>query len=232
MKYTYLFFLLTQLYFFQVKAQSTPAYLQADFTLGVYEGGVSMALAGYRLHPVAFNGKLQLGYGLRFSNYFGSEVDYITAPADVTEGNLFTAPNDDRLDTLQLGNAQTNALNAAVYVVYTLTDRWGVGFNIDLIGVSFGADQAGVFTANSEGRSTTEVDASVSNFNLLLTGDYDRGSLNSELYVYYLLNDRWALRGGFTYLFSEYTTDQTLTFDNDRFRRKSLGGAVSLAYRF
>jgi len=62
-------------------------------------------------------------------------------------------------------------------------------------------------------------------FNVLLISDNDRGSLNSELYGKYYLNDTWGIKLGVQFLFTEYTTDtevQQFPEPNDRFRNKSL----------
>jgi hypothetical protein len=62
--------------------------------------------------------------------------------------------------------------------------------------------------------------------NLLLTSDNDVGSLNSEFYVRYWLSPKIGIRAGYTFYFSEYTTDRAIGFDNsrivnDRYRFKS-----------
>jgi hypothetical protein len=67
-------------------------------------------------------------------------------------------------------------------------------------------------------------------FNLLLISDSDIGSLNSELYARYWINDRFAVRVGASFQFIEYKTDKNLTFENDRFRHKALLPFVAITY--
>ncbi|WP_338769153.1 hypothetical protein WAF17_09260 [Bernardetia sp. ABR2-2B] len=206
-------------------------YSDFNLSLGVYQDGFSSAFAYSRLHPVAFKKRFFIGYGAHLTSYFGKKVDYVTAPADVSEGNFLTPQNEEKLDTLFLPNAQTNSLNASIFLMYQFSKKFSVGFNIDAIGFSFGKDQESVFYSYSENIPPTTSNASVTNFNLLLTGDYDIGSLNSEIYAHYDISDKIALCAGASFLFSEYTTDDKFAFDNDRFRKKSLGLMLALAYK-
>ncbi|AFM04983.1 hypothetical protein Fleli_2621 [Bernardetia litoralis DSM 6794] len=213
------------------ETNSNQVYSDINLTAGIYDGGFSGALAFSRLHPVAFKKRFYIGYGVRFTSYSGTNGDYITAPADVSEGNLFTPQNEEKLDTLFLPNSQINSLNASIFLMYKVTPKFSVGFNIDAIGFSFGKDQESVFYSHSENIPATTSNASVTNFNVLLTGDYDIGSLNSEFYAQYDVSDKIGLRAGASFVFSEYTTDDKFAFDNDRFRKKSLGLMLGIAYK-
>lgn len=71
----------------------------------------------------------------------------------------------------------------------------------------------------------TPVNASPAPFNVLLVSDNDRASLNSEIYLLYFINEKFAVKLGAQFLFTEYTTSypvQTYLSGNDRFRNKSL----------
>lgn len=212
--------------------QFNQVYSDFNLSVGVYQNGFSGAFAYSRLHPpVAFKKRFYVGYGVRFTSYFGKNGDFVTAPADVSEGNFFKPQNEVKLDTLFMPSAQVNSLNAAIFLMYKFTPKFSVGFNIDAIGFSFGKDQTSTFYSYSQNIQATNSNASVTNFNLLLTGDYDLGSLNSEIYVHYDVSDKFGLRAGASFLFSEYTTDKKFAFDNDRFRKKSLGLMVAVAYK-
>jgi hypothetical protein len=215
----------------QIQAQNTNKG-NADIAFAAGKGIFSTGLSYYRLHPVALKKKFSIGYGVRFTSYFGVEGNYITAPASVSEGNFFKPQNKLKLDTLVLDNGQVNSINAAIYLVYNINSRLIAGFNIDVIGGSFGKKQTGTFKSYEQGFAKSIETGKVANFNLLLTGDYDLGNLNSEVYLMYFLNEKIAVRGGLSFLFSEYITDRKLAFDNDRFRRKTLSGLVALTYRF
>ena len=220
---------------------STPTpktYWEADAAVGIGKSLVTTALGGTRWHRLGRSGRLQLGYGLRLTGAFGGAQDFITAPAELSRESdaflltLFSPFNEANLDTLQVPNSTVLMLNATGHVRYQLSTRWAVGFNIDVVGVSFGSVDAGNFVAQSQGRPTSVESAKPSGFNLLLIGDNDRGSLNSELYVHYQLSERWGLRAGISHLFVEATTNRTLSLGNDRFRRVSDLGFVSATYRF
>jgi hypothetical protein len=104
-------------------------------------------------------------------------------------------------------------------------------FNIDAIGFSFGKDVKGNYINGAQGSMES---ANPAAFNLLLISDNDKGSLNSELFARYLLNDKWAVKGGIQFLFTEFTTDsevQQFPEPNDRFRNKSLMFSAGVSYK-
>ncbi len=200
-----------------------------DLSLSVGQGTFSVAASGFRLHPVALKKKFHLGYGLRYTGFFGSKKEYITAPAEVSEGNLFKPQNKLKLDTITFATTQVNSVNLNVHLAYAINAKLLVGFNIDAIGFSFGSPRGGVLQS---GGALSSVQANVSGFNVLLTGDYDKGSLNSEVYGLYMLNDKFSLKGGVSFIFTEYTTLQKVSsnFNNDQFRNKNLGLMLGVAY--
>lgn len=168
----------------------------------------------------------EIGTGLRYTGYFGTGKDYITAPAKLTSGKtgpgvLFTENIEANLDTVTMRKPQVNALNAFFNVAYHLHPNWSVGFNIDVIGFSFGPKTDGFFTSNG---ASQLVDAKPTFFNLLLISDNDLGTLSSEVYARYRFHPKWSAKLAYQFLFTEYTTDtQVQTFPelNDRFRNKS-----------
>ena len=93
----------------------------ADVSLAAGSTVFSGALSGYRLHPVAFKGRFKVGYGLRYTGYFGGSNAYVTAPAEVSEGNFVKKQNEAKLDTLTLPNGQINSINAAIYLAYQIS---------------------------------------------------------------------------------------------------------------
>ena len=209
-----------------------------DFALSMGSSQGATSLSWSQLY--GFGKKKQrfkLGYGLRFNSYFGNNQNFITAPAKITSRQtgpqvLFSETFEESLDTVVFNKAQANFLNAAIYLQYSITPKLEAGFNIDAIGFSFGGKQSGTLvssikpsglSASQEGKPTT--------LNLLLISDNDIGSLNSELYLRYWLNDQWAIKGGLTFMFVEYTTTQKLIFDNDRFRNKAAMGMLSVSWK-
>lgn len=221
---------------FCVSAQSQ-TYKEGNLfgsTVNIGSGEFAIAFSWSHYHGFGEKKRFKLGYGLRMSNYFGSNQEYQTAPAKYTSGKeslaaLFSETKLGNIDTLSFQSVQANALNAGIYLSYTpkiLKDKLDIGINIDVIGFSFGSKQQGVF--RGEGVfNEANVGAKATPFNLLLISDSDLGSLNSEWYLRYWLNEQWAVKLGYEFLFTEFTTDNKIqpipntNEFNDRFRRKS-----------
>jgi hypothetical protein len=202
---------------------------------GNSQGTVSL-LAGYDWESGAKK-KFAIGLGARFTSYFGSNQYYLTAPAELTTGStgplvIFKEDITENMDSILIGSPQVNSFNVFINLRYAVSTKFQVGFNIDAIGFSFGGEQPGRYINGSE---TSMTAARPTGFNVLLISDNDRGSLNSEFYAKYFLSDRWALKAGAQFHFTEYTTDtevQQFPEPNDRFRNKSLLFALGVARKF
>lgn len=209
----------------------------ADFTIGAakYQGSVALSI----VHSWRFckNKKLGIGIGGRFTSYFGANQYYSTAPAQLTSGSsspliIFKDNLPANIDTFLVKSPQVNSVNVSINLDYRFSKKVAAGFNIDAIGFSFGGSRSGNYRNGTSGKMS---EASPTAFNILLISDNDRGSLNSEFYGKYFLNDRWALKLGAQFLFTEYTTAtkvQQFPSANDRFRNKSLLFCLGIAYKF
>jgi hypothetical protein len=186
--------------------------------------------------------KVIAGYGLRFTGFVAANQYYTTAPSKYTSpiqnpGTIFSRTLVENIDTITTATASTYSLNAVVHLQYNFHPRFAAGFNIDLAGVSLGpTSQFNVISSTFDSGQSPVVSGSATRFNLLLTSDNDIGSLNSEFYLRYILNNRIGLRAGYTFLFSEYTTEQKLSFDqgrinNDRYRLKAGMFLLGVSYR-
>ncbi len=200
-------------------------------------GGFSGALSYNQMYGIGKSSRFKIGWGARLTSFFGKNLDYATAPARLTSGQtgpqvLFVENILSNIDTLKLSSTQTNALNLVIHLEYNIK-KLAIGFNIDAIGVTLGAKQQGTFVAKSTGSRfhSTQQSAQPTVFNLLLVSDNDLGSLNSELYARYWLKEKVGVRCGASFQFTEYTTSQKLTFENDRFRNKILMPFVGLSIR-
>lgn len=183
--------------------------------------------------------RLEAGLGLRFSSYFGRNKFYRTAPARLTSGKtglfvIFSEDLNENIDTVFFNKPQVNMMNLALNLGYRFNARWSAGFNIDLMGFSFGSEKPGTYY---DGNNTTPPMAKPTSFNLLLTSDNDKGSLNSEYFVKYKANKHWAFNLAFGYLFTEYTTNTKIQtapngIKNDRFRNKASTINGGISYHF
>jgi hypothetical protein len=224
-----------------LKAQDEPKNYWADIETGlsisVGDSKLLTALSASKIYGIGNKKKkFKLGYGVRLNSFFGSNQDFITAPARLTSGEvgpqvLFTDIIEENLDTLFFKQSQANSFNISLHLGYEILPKFEVGFNIDALGVSFGKAQRPEYRKNG---GNTLVQSIPTTFNLLLISDNDLGNLNSEIFVKYRFNDRWAVRAGASFLFTEYTasTDiQTEPEGNDRFRNKALLGMVSITWK-
>jgi hypothetical protein len=226
-----LILLLISLHVFALAQSPTTTFV--DFTGAGAKFQGSAAASVQRLWSVKA-GKFKIGTGLRITSYFAANQYYATAPAKLTSGKtgplvFFTENIPANIDSFLIKTPQVNALNAMISVGYEISPKGWIGFNIDAIGFSFGGKTRGNYIngfagANTESKPTT--------LNALLISDNDWGTLNSELYGKYFIADRWSVKAGLQFLFTEYTTKtkvQQQPKPNDRFRRKSLLVAVGFS---
>ena len=199
--------------------------------------GFSPAVSAGKLWGVGKKGRFKVGTGLRFTYYQKNSVQTITAPAVLTSGEkgpqvLFIENIASNLDTLTFPQVGVGYINIPIHLQYSFGEKLDVGFNIDVVGLSFGKKQTGRFESSaSESLNGSQQTASPALFNLLLVSDNDLGSLNSELYARYWMTPKVGIRAGASFQFIEYVTDNLLTFGNDRFRAKVLQPLIAVSIK-
>jgi hypothetical protein len=209
----------------------------AEFTAaaGKYRGSISLAF--YHDWHIGKRKKASVGLGARLTGFTGSNLYYITAPAQLTSDSkgpavLFKENIPENIDSLLISSPQVNAMNMVINLSYQLTRKFTLGFNIDAFGFSFGGKTRGNYINGIEGKITN---ATPTSLNLLLVSDNDKGSLNSELYGKYFFHEKWSFKLAAQFLFTEYTTEnkvQQYPEENDRFRNKALLASAGLCYKF
>jgi long-subunit fatty acid transport protein len=221
---------------FLAQAQKAKTVQTADASLMVGGGERGFSLAYNYQWQLGKKKKFEIGGGLHFTAYGGNDKYYITAPAKLTSGEtgpgvLFAENIPGNIDSFLLKKSGIFALNLSINLGYNITPKFYAGFNIDALGFSFGGSKSGTYINNGTGKS---VNAKPTSFNALLISDNDLGSLNSELFGRYRLNDKLSIRGGISFIFTEYTTDTKVQnvngVLNDRFRAKSLLGMVGVTW--
>jgi long-subunit fatty acid transport protein len=205
----------------------TKAQNGTSFELGGAIGSSvnSISASGFQNFGIGSKKKFYIGTGVRFTTFFGSNVNFTTAPADLTA-------DDKNVDTLFATSPALNSLNLMISLGYKISEKFDVGFNIDAIGISFGPMGSPSYIRNGKSVASS---ASPTSPNILLVGDNDKGSLNSHLFVRYKLSDHLGLKVAYQFLFNELTTTtkiQTIPSANDRFRAKSTMVYVGLNYNF
>ncbi|HPH86063.1 MAG TPA: hypothetical protein PLC48_11420 [Ferruginibacter sp.] len=213
----------------------------ADFSAAIGQSQGSLAASYVHNWKIGKKKKWEVGIGARFTTYIGTKTDFITAPARLARTSttpfliFFAGQKTENHDTLTVQRPLVNMLNLSANVGYNFNNKWSAGFNIDVIGFSFGRKSSAILTSN--GLTRIEPTAKVAPFNILLTGDHDRGSLNSEFFVRYRLKDHWSIRALYQFIFVEYKTstinqaapDGTI---NDRFRNKANTFGMGISYHF
>ncbi len=207
-----------------------------DINLGVADSEGNLALSFNYDKGLGQKNKIIIGFGGRFTSYLGKNQYYVTAPAELTSGStglgvIFKENIEANMDTFLIKNSQVNSVNLLVTLGYDLSSKLMFRFNIDVIGFSFGKNTSGNYINGAQGAIES---ASPTPFNLLLTSDNDKGSLNSEFFARYLFNDKWAMKAGVQFHFTEYTTDsevQQFPEPNDRFRNKSLLFTAGVSFK-
>jgi hypothetical protein len=204
-----------------LQAQKTSSL--ADFSVGFGKSATVLGLSyNYNWH-LGKKHKFFIGTGARFNQFNGKKLEYTSAPADL-------AGDKAKEDTVVLAKASTSSLNIVLNLGYQINDKIQIGFDIDAAGFSFGGKQPVIFNG-----VLVPSNAKPTSGNILLIGNNDKGSLNSNFYARYKFNEHWGAKLAFQYFFSEYTTStkiQTTPKQNDRFRHKSTGISVGVAYHF
>ncbi len=195
----------------------------------------AVAASWVHFHNVTKKQRFKIGYGVRFSSQFGKNLTYTTAPAVITSKQqgpqvLFSKIYNENIDTVYVSKAQNNMLNLSINLQYTIKNKLDIGFNIDAIGVTFGKAIKGNYHSAATTYPNSIQAGKPTVLNALLVSDNDIGSLNSELYVRYWFNSHWAVRAGASFMFTEYTTNNKLRLDNNRFRNKSLMPLLGVSY--
>jgi hypothetical protein len=201
------------------------------------QGSASMAVG--RNWEFGKSKRFAVGTGLRFNAYFGKNQFYITAPAKLTSGStgplvIFKENIAANIDSFRILSPQVNSLNLFINLRYRISSKISAGFNIDALGFSFGTRKTGTYINRTEGKIVSE-HGRPTIFNVLLISDNDRGTLSSELYLTYSINERWSAKLAANFLFTEYTTEAQLQQNpepNDRFRNKSLMLGFGLVRKF
>jgi hypothetical protein len=220
------------------KAAATSSFIDLTATVGKDQG--SAALSYVYNWKMGKKKRFEMGAGIRWTTYLGEKKEFITAgPASLTRAFsapfliVFAGQKEENFDTLTVQRPLINAINLSFNLGYDITARLYGGVNIDVIGFSFGRKSSAVFTSNAE--SMTESDARPTAFNLLLTGDHDKGTLNSEFFLRYKIGKGWSVKALYQFIFAEYETNTLVQVAPDgtevtRFRNKANNLGIGIVY--
>jgi hypothetical protein len=219
-KYIVIAITLTMLLDFKVQSQSLDISLAAKQEF-------APSVSFQKIYNVGKKDRFQIGWGIRANAFFSGEKSYSTAPALLTSGRqsiaaFFTEYNPAKIDTLNFTKTNIISINSLIILQYSFK-KSAIGFNIDALGFTVGPKQNGIFrAAESPALNNSNQSAKPTPINVLLISDSDIGSLNSELYYSRKLKNENAIKFGLSFQFLEYSTENILTFENNRFRYKTL----------
>jgi hypothetical protein len=197
----------------------------ANFTMGFGSAEMSYSASYYHNWNLGKKNQFFIGTGVRFTASNAKNKNYTSAPSNL-------AGEATKMDTAFGTNTSIYAINALLNMGYNISPKLQLGFNIDLIGFSFGPEKTYQFQGSGLQNNTK---ASPTPLNLLLVGTNDKGTLNSELYLQYKVKEKLGIKIGYQHLFTEITTTskiQTLPEPNDRFRKISDLVTVGVSFSF
>jgi long-subunit fatty acid transport protein len=203
--------------------QQKNTYAEIGGGVGASSGSVGLAI--HKNWTLGKNHKFVIGTGVRLTSFFGKNITFISAPPALTA-------DPKSIDSLLAPKPSLSSLNAMINLGYRLNQKLEVGFNIDAIGISFGANASPNYITNGKAQATTAKPSAV---NILLVGDNDKGSLNSHFHGKYELSKKIGVKLAYQFLFNELTTItavQKVPSANDRFRVKSSMVFVGLNFNF
>jgi len=215
------------LFFTQSEAQISRGYMKRKYAqVGVvggvgYYGNAHYAFGTNIQYTMGIGRKKQrfnIGGGLRFQSFFTKDRNYKTASQELSELNRGGA------DTLFFKKIQNNTLNA--YLTFQIHIKQGVDIyiNTDIGGINFGDRRTGAFRSYESnpdfttGNPRFPVDYSTEPyaFNLNIY-DQSYGTIMSEIYGSFKINELIGWRLGVQHYRNEYVSVLEVPFSGKRF---------------
>ncbi len=206
------------------------------------------SLAYYQLIGIGEQRRFAIGWTARFGAFYGSDLNYYTAPARLTrdKGGLGASQVVSNIDTVNFERVSMTSLSFGVRAQVKLGPV-EIGASADLVGLTVGRWRTGRYQSSNGQfvlRSSQDTDSTLyfrganmfqqshpSYLNLRLLGDNDRGTLSTEVYARMLINKRIGIKLAYQWLTSEMTvSNRDVIADNNRFRHRA--GMPYLALTF
>jgi hypothetical protein len=204
------------------KSSRTPKSLTSfyDASIGANGNDNAASLAYGNNWSLGKRQQWQLGFGARYTGYLGKQKNYQSAIPGYYR-------NNEKMDTILVAKPQQNNIALFVNATYRIKQKFELGFNIDVIGASFGASQNAQFISN---KIETPAQVTTNSITALLVEANDIGMIKAEYYVAYWAKPKWMIRFGVIDLYSEYKTATELQVGNTRYRGASYMPFLSLRY--
>jgi len=237
----------------QAFAQSpVSARLQSGYDLGMAysTGNYSPSGTYYQLINIGDRKLFSVGWTLRLGAFYGDNLNYYTAPARLTREKTgfasLGAPLVIRnIDTVRYDYVTMTSANVGVRAQVNL-GKLTIGASADLLGLTFGKKRIGRYKSSTgqytiqgisgkdsinvpfQGGSTFQ-SSKPSILNVRLLGDNDIGTLSTEIYARYSINQRFGIKVGYQFLTTEMTVaNRDAISDNNRFRHRANMAYIAL----
>jgi hypothetical protein len=160
---------------------------------------------------------ISIGAGVRGNLFFSKDRDYTTSSA------VLSAANPGGADSMFMKDIQTNTVNAYLAVKIFVKKGVNIIFTTDIGGVNFGDRKEGYFHSYETDpvppgtRYYTEPYA----FNCQIPGGESYGTIMTELYGTFRINEVLMWRLGVNHLRNEYVTDRNIPMNGKRFSQSN-----------
>ena len=228
------------------------ARLQSGYDLGMAysTGNYNPSAAYYQLINIGDRKLFAVGWNVRLGAFYGDNLNYYTAPARLTrEKTGFSALGAPLLirniDTVRYDYVTMTSANVGVRAQVNL-GRLTIGASADLLGLTFGKKRIGRYKSSTgqyaiqgiSGKDSTTIFFQGANtfqssrpsvLNIRLLGDNDRGTLSTEIYARYIINQQFGIKVAYQFLTTETTVaNRDVIADNNRFRHRANMAYIAL----
>ncbi len=233
MKYTFVFIclLFTISFNSQLHAQDSAKHKAQSFLELGYglNGDAAVLSTGYYRHWKLSQTKkvwqhIYIGTGARFNSFGGKDIYLVSSKAGIYK------TTDE--DSILAPAPAIYSVNTFLNIGYQITPKLQAGFDIDVIGLSFGPNGSPTFISNGQ-EQTIKVNPTP--INTLGINASNIGSLLSNIYVRYNITSRWGLCLSSQKTYAEIKTEEVLQTEpttNQRFRYVSRLVGLGVSYHF
>lgn len=193
-----------------------------------------------------------IGWTVRTSAFYASNLEYITAPAKLTrEKTGFQALGASlvpaNIDTMQFDRVSVTSVNLGLRAQVKIGPV-EIGAGTDLLGFAFGKNREGRYKSSTGAYAATDTAgkaielpfsknvsqyAQPQRFNARLLGDNNLGALSSEVYIRLLVMRRLGIKAGYQWITTEMkASNENVEDNNRRFRHRTDMTYVALTFPF
>ncbi len=180
-----------------------------DMSLGMGSKIFTGSVSWHKMFNVAWKKRIKLGAGLRFSMANVIKSMYLTA--------FPSRPDAGTYDSLFFDDHTIYSLNLTFHADGSLTKWLDAGFNIDIVGISFGDITDASYRSATFLPATSTEQAKPELLNVFAFGNNNLGTTNTQFYLRIWPGENFYLMAGYSLYHITENTENTLNFSNNRF---------------